>query len=168
MGESVDPYRHVDFITRKILQAWVERAHYDEIPWTPLERPLSQCRVAALSSAGVRLRQDDPFDREGERQNPWWGDPSFRRIPATAQSSDVAVDHLHIPTRFAEEDLGCVLPLGALRQLVDEGRIGSLAPEAYSFMGYLLDEEPFLKRSVPAIVDELLRDEVDLAIFFLV
>jgi len=45
------------------------------IPWTPLRRALEQCTIALLSTAGVALRGDKPFDQERERKNPWWGDP---------------------------------------------------------------------------------------------
>jgi hypothetical protein len=42
---------------------------------------------------------------EGERQNPWWGDPSFRAIPNTATEQDVRINHLHVDTSYAERDL---------------------------------------------------------------
>jgi hypothetical protein len=42
-----------------------------------------------LSSAGIALKDDQPFDQEGERQNPWWGDPTYRVLPKTATEKDV-------------------------------------------------------------------------------
>jgi hypothetical protein len=52
-----------------------------EIPWTPLSKPLADSTVALLSSVGLALKTDRPFDQEGERRNPWWGDPSYRILP---------------------------------------------------------------------------------------
>ena len=34
----------------------------DPVPWTPLPRPLAECRVAIVSSAGLVLPEQEPFD----------------------------------------------------------------------------------------------------------
>jgi hypothetical protein len=47
-------------------------------------KKLNDCTVPLLSSAGIVLKADRPFDQEGERLNPWWGDPSCRILPAGA------------------------------------------------------------------------------------
>jgi hypothetical protein len=39
---------------------------------------------------------DQPFDAEGERQRPWWGNPLYRAIPRTAVETDIVASHLHI------------------------------------------------------------------------
>jgi ubiquinone/menaquinone biosynthesis C-methylase UbiE len=74
-------------------------------------KPLKESRVALLSSAGIALKTDTPFDQEGERQNPWWGDPSYRLIPNTAVETDVRLYHMHIDPRPAQQDLNCLFPL---------------------------------------------------------
>ena len=107
------------------------------------------------------MLDDPPFDQEGERQNPWWGDPSYRVIPSTATEEDVRVCHLHINTEFAEQDLNCVLPLQRLQELAGEGVIGRSADEHYSYMGYILDTQDLLEQSVPRIIAGLQVQEVD-------
>jgi D-proline reductase (dithiol) PrdB len=164
MNQTVDSFRFVDFVTRKVLKSWIEREPERRIPWTPLEKPLSECRVAAITSGAVALRSDLPFDQEGERRNPWWSDPTFRVLPATATEKDTEVYHLHIDPTFGREDLNCLLPLGRLADLAEMGVIGEVAPRHLSYMGYTIDPTELIENSVPDMAEILLADEVDLVL----
>ena len=107
--KQVDSYRFLDRLTQKLVQSWIgleaQREGPAEIPWTPLSRPLADSTVALISSAGLALKRDRPFDQEGERHNPWWGDPSYRILPRTATAEDVALYHLHIHPRVVADIL---------------------------------------------------------------
>jgi D-proline reductase (dithiol) PrdB len=161
---TVDSFRYVDFATRKTMQAWARREAPDPVPWTPMAKPLADSRLAIVSSAGLALRADRPFDSDGERRNPWWGDPSHREIPAATRTGDVQVGHLHIDAGVAEEDLDCVMPLARAAELVAEGMVSELSPTHFSFMGYLLKPEEFLRTSVPAMIARMRSEEVDAAL----
>lgn len=162
---TIDGYRFVDGASRTVMRAWTRREPSPHpIPWTLLAKPLSEARVALISSAGVALRDDPPFDQEGERANPWWGDPSYRVVPRTASTADVRLYHLHIDPRPAAKDLDCVLPLRRLAELVERGAVGSSADEHYSVMGFLLDTAELVEETAPKIVAGLARDGVDLAL----
>jgi len=163
---AVDSYAFLDPISRMVMKAWVKRelAVPRDVPWTPMAKPLAECRLAMLSSAGIALRSDPPFDQQGERDNPWWGDPTHRVLPAGVKASDCEVHHLHIDPRAPREDLNVCLPLDRAAELVDEGVIGSLAASHYSIMGYLLRVEPLLERTVPQIVARLRAEEVDVVL----
>ena len=76
MTKQVDSYRFISRTTRRVMQAWIARETPRPIPWVPLTKPLSECTVALISTAGISMNEDPPFDQEGERQNQWWGDPS--------------------------------------------------------------------------------------------
>ncbi len=158
---GVNSFRYVDFTTRKVMQSWIAREPRRDVPWTPLAKPLAEARLALVSSAGISRRDDRPFDSDGERRNPWWGDPSYRELPASTRTADVRLDHLHIDTRPAEEDLNCVLPLERAAELSAEGLVGELAPTHYSFMGFLLRSKAFLEDSVPKIIDRMQAEAVD-------
>lgn len=162
---EIDKNLYLDFLTRKVMKGWMERERTPEdIPWTPLPKPLSECRVALVTSAGVALRADRPFDQEGERRDPWWGDPSYRLIPRGTRTEGVRLCHLHIDTSFGERDLNTVLPLERLAELEAAGEIGSSAQTHYSFMGYLLKPEEFLRKSVPPMVERMHAERVDVAL----
>jgi D-proline reductase (dithiol) PrdB len=132
-----------------------------EIPWTPLSKPLEDSTVALVSSAGLALKTDQPFDQEGERRNPWWGDPTFRVLPRTATGSDLALYHLHVDPSLAAEDLNTFFPVQRLLELEECGKIGRSAANHYSYMGYVLQPESLLEESVPAMVRHMKRDGVD-------
>jgi D-proline reductase (dithiol) PrdB len=162
--KQVDSYCFLDYLTRTVVKAWIAKESAREIPWTPLSRSLADCTVALISSGGIALKSDRPFDQEGERQNPWWGDPSYRVLPRTATAQDVGVYHLHIDASFALHDLNCLLPLQRLLELEEDGTIGGSAAHHYSFMGYTCDPTPLLEESTPAIIRQLRDDHVDVVV----
>lgn len=170
MTHQVDSYRFVDFMTRRVVEGWIakeERMAKEtprEIPWTPIDRPLHECRIAAISSGGIALKTDKPFDGEIERRDPWRSDPSFRILPSTTTEEDVEIHHLHIDPRFGHQDLNCVLPVQRLAELKASGEIGSVAPRHYSFMGYTTDASALLQGSVPSMTRCLQEDQVDLVL----
>ena len=161
----IDSFRYLSLASARIVKTMIAMASRDPVPWTPLPRPLGEATVALVSTAGLSKLADPPFDAEGERQNPWWGDPSYRVIPRTATEADVVASHLHIETAYLQQDLDVALPLRRLAEAEAEGRIGRVAPSHYSFMGYLLDPTEFLERSVPAMIERMRAEEVDAAIF---
>ncbi len=164
MTKTVNSYRFLDPITGKLVKNWILMETPREIPWTPLSKPLTECTVAMISSGAIALRSDRPFDQEGERKNPWWGDPSYRVLPNTATERDVELYHLHINPSFAKQDLNCLFPLGRLKELEESGDIGRSAPHHYSFMGYILEPRTLLEESVPAIIEQLRGDDVDVVV----
>ena len=157
----MESYRYLAFITRQVIRAWVEREPTRPSPWTPLRKPLAECTVALISTAGIARRDDVPFDQEGERENPWWGDPSYRRIPRDTRVEDVDLHHLHIERRFAREDLDVVLPLRRLDELVATGSVGASAATHYSLMGYILDPTQLLAETTPRLIGDLKAEGVE-------
>jgi D-proline reductase (dithiol) PrdB len=161
---QVDSYRFLDRLTRKLVQSWIGLDEPREIPWTPLSRPIEDSTVALVSSAGLALKIDQPFDQEGERANPWWGDPSFRTLPRTTTNNDVNLYHLHVNPRIAEQDLNTFMPLQRLIELEALGEIGHSADHHYSYMGYILQPQRLLNESVPAMIRSSKQDGVNLVI----
>jgi hypothetical protein len=154
----------IGFANRQIVNGWISREPEREIPWTPLPKPLAECRVALVSTAALALRDDEPFDQEGERRNPWWGDPTFRLLPRDTRTGDVTSWHMHIDTSVPEADLDAVMPLARLAELEEEGVVGSSAPSHYSFMGYILKPKELLEESTPAIIEQMKKEGVDAAV----
>jgi len=158
---EVDSWRFLPPSLARLLKARLDAAPpVTDIPFSPLTEPLVSARIALLSTAGVSCPPDPPFDMDGERANPMWGDPSWRRIPATATAADVEVNHLHVDTTYAQQDLNVVLPLQRLAELVAVGEVGSMAPTHYSVMGYQLDATTQLTESAPAIAASMRAENV--------
>jgi D-proline reductase (dithiol) PrdB len=80
--KKVDGYRFLP----PALKAWVKTFIPDEdfkeyIPWTPMTKPLTETTIALVTSAGISLKTDPPFDMEREKREPIWGDRSYRTLP---------------------------------------------------------------------------------------
>lgn len=57
MDRTVDPWRFAgSFIAKALGSAIPEEPRHPPIPWAPLRKPLSECRVALLSTAGISMR----------------------------------------------------------------------------------------------------------------
>jgi D-proline reductase (dithiol) PrdB len=164
MTKTVDSFRFISGITKRMIKNWISMEKPRSIPWMPLIKPLSECTVALLSSAGIALKDDKPFDQEGERQNPWWGDPTYRILPKTATEKDVRLYHLHIDPSYAEQDVNCLFPLQRLQEMEASGRIGRMSPRHYSIMGYILKPERLLQETIPAMIRNLKEDMADVVV----
>jgi D-proline reductase (dithiol) PrdB len=162
----VDPWRFTGRFLQGLLSARIpaEPTH-PPIPWAPVTKPLARSKVALVSTAGISMQGDTPFDMEGERRRPTWGDPSWRRLRADATGESVDVNHLHIDTSYAKRDLDVALPVDRLRELVAAGVVGAMAESHYSVMGYQgADTTALETRSAPEIAAAMRSEEVDLAL----
>jgi D-proline reductase (dithiol) PrdB len=130
------------------------------IPFAPLRKPLARGKVALLTTAGVHLVGDQPFDM----QNPD-GDATYRVIPAGAQTADLTITHKYYDHRDADRDLNVVFPLVHFADLAQRKVVGSLAAQHYGFMGHIEGEQAeILKQKTAREVAAKLRQEgVDFA-----
>ena len=126
----------------------------EDAPWTPLTKPLSECRVALASSAGVYRVDQVPFHARD--------DTSIREIPKDVAVGDLRVAHFGYRTEDAKKDPNCVFPVERLRELEGEGFIGELADPAYTFMGGIYSARRVRHEVAVQFVDLLTAARVDL------
>jgi D-proline reductase (dithiol) PrdB len=148
------------------LGAWVRRyipetEFSGEIPWTGMKKPLNRTSLALVTSAGISLKSDPPFNMEREKREPLWGDRSFRMIPRETAAQDINVNHLHINTGYILEDINVVLPLGRMSEFEREGVIGRLAPTCYSFYGYQWQNTDFIEQAIAPMAGRMLEEGVE-------
>jgi D-proline reductase (dithiol) PrdB len=148
------------------LKAWVRTFIPEEdfkgyIPWTPMSKPLSQTTIALVTSAGISLKKDAPFDMEREKRESLWGDRSFRVIPKGTTEKDIEVNHLHINTTYIKQDINVILPLGQMAEFEAEKIIGRLAPTAYSFYGFQWRSTDFLAEAIEPISKQMKLERVE-------
>lgn len=124
--------------------------------WTPLPRPLSECTVALVSTGGVHLRTQEPFDVFAEE-----GDWSPREIPGNVETADLTVTHTHYAVDDAMQDINVMFPLDRLRELTDEGAIGAVSPIHFGLMGFIPDPALLLSETAPAMARKLVDHGVD-------
>ncbi len=131
----------------------------EPVPWTPLRKPLRECRFALATTAGIYTKGlEPPFDAEREKREPMWGDPTYRRIPREVGQAQIGASHLHINNRDILADVDIVLPVHRFLELEADGAIGSLAETHYSFMGYQMNTTEWEQRSGPEVAS-LMKDE---------
>jgi hypothetical protein len=131
----------------------------DPIPWTPLTQPLSEARIALVTTAGIYVKGvEPPYDAEREKREPMWGDPTYRRIPRDVRQDQIGASHLHINNRDLLADVNTVLPVVRVAELEAEAVVGSLAETNYSFMGYQPNTGEWRERYAPEVAG-LMKDE---------
>jgi D-proline reductase (dithiol) PrdB len=150
-------------------------AHYQEtgeIDWQLYPRPknktapagpgidLGQSRLMLITSSGAYLRaSQSPFDAE----NPL-GDYSIRTLAVDTPTDELAYAHTHYDHAAVLEDPQVLLPRQHLAQMVDDGRIGELAPSVVSFMGYQPVITRLIDETIPAILAVAQREKTDAAL----
>lgn len=126
-------------------------------PWAPFTKELKEAKVALITTAGLHLKSDRPFDLINELA----GDPTYRVIPADTPLSELTISHGHFDQTQTEKDLNSVFPLERLKELKEEGFIGEVAPYHYSFRGYLPDYRPLMSEYAPQVAEQLKWAKVD-------
>jgi D-proline reductase (dithiol) PrdB len=120
-------------------------------PWVT-GPPLSQRRIAIVSTAALNLRTDAVYQR---------GETSFRVIPGNIDPADVVMSHSSVNfdrTGF-QQDLNVCFPLQRLHEMAEDGTIGSVAGFHFTVSG--APHPADLEQSARAIARALHADHVD-------
>ena len=126
-------------------------------PIAEVKKELKDSKVAFITTAGVHLKKDTPFNTKG--------DHTSRMIPKDVNFEDLTISHDHYDTREALKDINCVFPLEILRDFAEEEIISSLAPRNFGLMGYIPEVDLLIEETAPKIADSLVEDGVDIALF---
>ncbi|MBZ0168556.1 D-proline reductase subunit gamma [Candidatus Methylomirabilis lanthanidiphila] len=124
-------------------------------PWTPMMKPVRECRIALISSGGIYHRSQEPF-------NSVKNDLTFREIPKTADLADLRVSHYSKNARDVK-DLNTIFPLQRFRELEAQERIGEFASVAFTFMGRIFTRTRLQKEMAPHLIERLKELHVDAA-----
>ena len=133
----------------------------DPVPWKPLKKPLTECRLAMISSAAMVTADQDPFDNfirigdTGIREIPW--DVDMATLRETHRSK--AFDHTGI-----RQDPNLAFPVDRLREMAEDESVGSLNHRYFSIMGSVTDPDQLIQNTIPQVVPKLVKDQVDIAL----
>ena len=130
---------------------------YGDAPFALMRKPLSQVRLALVTTAGLHVRGDKPFTA---------GDQTYRIIPSGTPPKDVIQTHNSIGFDRTPmyRDINITFPMGRIRELVDQGIIGSTTNNYYSFMGAQTNPKQIMNETGPAVARLLLDEGADAAI----
>lgn len=156
----VEPIAYMDRLTRMYERLgypsyqWVRNE--DAPPFTPLRKPLSECRLGLIASGGIYAAGQVAFHFKD--------DTSIRAIPREVPMEALRTAHFAYDQADARADPNCVFPLGTLRGLVAEGVLGELASHAFTFMGGIYSARRVREEVAPALVQRLLDERADIAL----
>ena len=147
-----------------LLNRWAQKAkivEFEDTPWTRLTTDVDQSRLALITTGGVHLRSQLPFDMLDPH-----GDPTFREIPRAAVLSDLMITHNYYDHTDADKDINIILPVERVYDLQKAHDIGAVNWRHFSFMGHILKHhiDTLMHESAPAVAAALKKDEVDIAI----
>lgn len=103
-----------------------------DVPWSEPVLPLRRSVVALVTTGGVHLRSQTPFDIDDPE-----GDAGFREIPVETQRELLTFTRDYYDHTDAEADLNLVLPIQRMQEMQRAGALGALHPVAYSLMGQI-------------------------------
>jgi len=124
-------------------------ARYEDVPFSRLTKPLSQCRIGVVTTA-------DQGPREAPRATKLYAAPNSEGVRLfTEKSWDHEATHTNDPETY--------LPLARLAEHVDAGHVGSLSPRFY---GVPTDysQRLTLEQDAPQIEAWMREDSVDIAL----
>ena len=123
-------------------------------PFVRLAKPLSECRLGMLGTAGAYVM--------GQVAYYYKDDTSYRAIPKDTPSERIHFSHItenYLPD--PRRDANCVFPIDALRALEAEGVIGSLADNLFSCMGGVYSQRRVEAELIPALTAAFQAERVD-------
>ena len=126
------------------------------VPQARLRKPLGASRLTLVSSCGVHSKTDQPLDV----CHPF-GEFRFMRVPSRAKHDDLIIHQLKYPHDDADLDISIIFPIERLQELVEEGRLGGLTPNFFSFIGYNMDPEKFERTVAEGIAEAVVGEERD-------
>ncbi len=126
---------------------------FEDSPWSPFKKRLSESKVAVMTTGGVYVEGQQPFDTDGD-----W---SFREIPLDTPLDQLRVAHTHYDTTGVAEDVDAVLAMHRLLDLEAEGIVREAQTPTYSLMGYIPDPSGLIEVTGPEVAGRLKDDGVD-------
>ena len=139
-----------------------EWAHYADVPFQPLRKPLSQSRIAIVTTAApYQPGKGDqgpgaPYNAAAKFYSVYSGDSS---LDHDLRISHVAIDREHTTA----EDPGTYFPLPELRRAAARGRIGPVAPRFHG-LPTNRSQRTTLDVDCPELVARCKADAIDAAV----
>lgn len=148
-------------LAKRFVAGYQAQESTGEIPWVRPAKPLSQARLALVTTSGIHHRGQQPFD-----MNDTDGDPSYRALNGEELLDDFQITHDYYDHTDAGKDPNIIFPLEPLRELVKEGVLGGLAQTHYAFMGHIDGRHiaTLVEKTAREVAAKLKADQVDLVL----
>jgi len=133
----------------------------DPVPWTAVDKPLSESRIGLVVHACMTMPEQPPFNAELPDN-----DPSIRIVPSETDPRILVntfpgqgFDHAGLAA-----DANLLVPLDRLREMVGTGELGELGPRTVSLCGHLTKPKVLIADTAPDIAHMFVDDGIDVAL----
>ena len=135
-------------------------AHFEDVPFTPLSKPLSESRVVLITTSDIAIR-GVTLDRAETAMVTIGGHYSLPSdTPIDQYYSDSHGYDRHATTL---EDIGAFFPVARLREAVETGRIGGLTKRFHNACT-AYSQRRTREQDAPAILKRCREDGADVAV----
>ena len=125
-------------------------------PWAPFTGSLVKASLSLIATGGIYVR--------GHRAFHFKDDASYRVIDTSVSREDLRITHFAYDVTDAREDPNVVFPIEPLHDLVEEGFLGSITPQAFTFMGGIYSARKVREELAPAMVERVRDQRADIAL----
>ncbi len=146
---------------------------YDDGPFVVPTKPISEMRLALITSSGHFVDGEDPEpfgaknmsqEEASERINDFLKEePSLSAIPFNTAEANLRVRHGGYDIRSAQADPNVAFPISRMKELLADGLVGDLMDNAYSFVGACAQTR-LMRRTGPEWVAEWLAKGIEGAV----
>jgi glycine/betaine/sarcosine/D-proline reductase family selenoprotein B len=137
-------------------------AYHDDVPFTPLGKPLARCRIGLVTTAAPY----QPGKGDQGPGAPYNGAAKFYRVYSgdTARDHDLRISHIgYDRVHTSAEDPNTWFPLPALRRAARAGRIGAVAPRFHG-LPTNRSQKTTLEQDCPELLERVREDGADAVI----
>ncbi len=160
---------------------WQKRAYfsaekkfsYDDGPFTPFQKRISDSRLVLITSTGHFVEGDDPEPLGAKNMTQQEAiekimdfvkaPPQLSTLPVDTPEDKLRVRHGGYDIHGVQTDPNVAFPLRRLLELEHEGVIGQLMRQAYSFVG-ACSQKRLLKQTGPQWVEIFKQQPIDAAL----
>jgi D-proline reductase (dithiol) PrdB len=164
--EQDQPIRYMDRTRSYYLGLGYENpyvwAHYVDVPFTPLKKPLAQSVLGLITTAVPH----DPSKGPQGQGAPYNAAAKFYQPyqQLSAGSIDLRIAHVGVDRKNANmEDSNCWFPLDAAKRALAAGRVGAVSANFYG-LPTNRSQRHTLESDAPRILEMMQADSVDVAV----
>ena len=154
--------RYIDRTREDYLRQGYEKpyqwAQFDDVPFTPLKKPLSECRIGLLGTSEVAVKFDPETEEDPVIEEDFRGVYAIpTKVPTSkfysrTKSFDQNATHL--------DDVNAYYPVDRMREAVADGRIASMPDWFYgAYNNY--SQRKVMQEEAPKALNFARRDELD-------
>ena len=135
-------------------------AKFDDVPFTPLKKPLAQSRLALISTSEIAVRSWEDQRTPQEKGEP----ANVYGVPSDTPVGDLySQTHSYDKNATSLDDVNAYFPVTRLQEAQAEGRIASFAPTAYGVYN-AYSQRKTLEVDAPELLRRCRDEAVDVAL----